>query len=110
MTDMIVDDATRKAVAEFLPRAVESVFQSYMEFMEKGVSGKGKDETKDFAEHHKAGKIAIAHMELLFKMGRWAKIDLDDRQKEIHALILKARDEVGKYRETEDAFEEEIED
>jgi hypothetical protein len=69
MTEKI-EETTRAQVLLFLPAAIERATSSYHEFM--------KQETaltpKDFSDHHKAGKVAISHFELLLKLARWADI------------------------------------
>ncbi len=86
----IFDEATRKQVADFLPDLINMTLQSYYDFMKDGpdteaddanetASGqnpksKKKNNSKKFTEHHSAGKVALAHLELLFKLGRTAGV------------------------------------
>lgn len=71
-----IESGMRERIAEFLPRAVEAALASYQDFSEK----EDVDDAKDFKAHHDACKVAIAHIELLIKLARWA--DLPDPQVE----------------------------
>ena len=62
---------------------------------------------KKFAEHHSACKVAIAHIELLIKLARWA--DLPDVAAEdqngqviLAAMMQQAEDELNRYKAQEE--------
>lgn len=61
---------TRAQVAEFLPDAIDRALHSYRAFM----AGNVPDDAKGFSAHHTACKVAIAHVDLLLKLARWAEL------------------------------------
>lgn len=64
-----IEQASRKQIARFLPDAIAKAINSYDAYVKNS-------DSKDFAELHKSCKVAIAHIELLLKLARWA--DLPD--------------------------------
>jgi hypothetical protein len=82
-----LEEATRNQLAEFLPQAIRKAFCSYHSFMQ----GDPDDEKiKIFKEHHNAGKVALAHIELLLKLAALKNIDVakisdEDMQKAVQA-------------------------
>jgi hypothetical protein len=66
-----IEEATRKQVAVFVPQAIRKAIDSYYGFMDSKI----ETEAKKFAEHHSAGKVALAHIELLIKLARWADVE-----------------------------------
>lgn len=68
-----IEDRSRAQIAQFLPDAIARALTSYRLFMERDFSG---EQAKAFSEHHSACKVAVAHIELLLKLARWA--DLPD--------------------------------
>ena len=99
MTKKIEDDV-RMRIARFLPDAIARALTSYHSFSQAEVS----NEAKEFSAHHSACKVAIAHIELLIKLARWA--DLPDAEAENHneqillaAVMQEAEDELRAYRE-----------
>lgn len=98
MTVKIIDEKTRARIAEFMPDAVMTAISSYHRFMKNAIPG----EAKEFAAHHGACKVAIAHIELLIKLARIA--DLPDAGAEDHnrqivlaGMIQEAREQVEKF-------------
>jgi len=90
-----IEDETRARIAEFLPGAIAKTLGSYEKFS-------GQDapfEAKEFTAHHNACKVAIAHIELLIKLARWADIPLEGRgcDKQLASIIQAAQVEVNKY-------------
>lgn len=67
-----IEMRSRKAIAEFLPEALNTAIASYQLFSDKADL---EDPTK-FKSHHDACKVAIAHIQLLIKLAQWA--DLPD--------------------------------
>ncbi len=125
-----MEAVTRAQVAEFLPKAIQKSLQSYHEFMscnilrqkpdEKKGEGENKSPTspniKEFAEFHKAAKVAISHVELLIKLAKWA--DLSDGkndaegydQGQLAALLELAQRDVEQYNlDSGDDQEEDVE-
>ena len=84
---LTVQAQTRIQIATFLPAAIEKAVESYRAHMERGESGyKNQDADKKttevdkaaaaFVALHKDAKVALAHIELLIKLAKWA--DLPD--------------------------------
>ncbi len=93
-----LENKTRKSIATFLPEAIKTTLNSYHEFS----SGIVPDDAKGFSAHHSACKVAIAHIELLIKLARWA--DLPDKTIEDEAendilaqMINSAQAELEEY-------------
>ena len=76
MNQKKIENDTRKRIATFLPDAIAKALTSYHIFADTDIP----NEAKGFASHHSACKIAIAHIELLIKLARWA--DLPDGKAE----------------------------
>jgi hypothetical protein len=79
MTKTTIEDRSRVQIAQFLPDAIARALTSYRLFMETeapaGAPGEeGKSDARRFSEHHGACKAAIAHIELLLKLARWADL------------------------------------
>lgn len=101
MTDKIEDD-TRKRIATFLPDAIAQALTSYHRFSQQDAP----EEAKEFSAHHSACKVAIAHIELLIKLARWA--DLPDAKAEngnqqilLAAMMQEAEEELEAYKNKE---------
>jgi hypothetical protein len=92
-----LDDAARERIAEFFPDALRKALDSYQEF----VAGAESLAAEDFKDHHTAAKVAIAHIELLLKLGQWARLAGDgEEEAELYAALLgEAETEVSAYRE-----------
>lgn len=69
-----IDEATRKQVARFVPEALQKAVDSYNGFMGREIGEK----PKEFSEHHAASKAALAHIDLLLKLAKWANVDTGD--------------------------------
>lgn len=81
-----IEEATRKQVAAWLPGALESTLGSYHRFSgQEAPLG-----AKEFLEHHKAGQVAVAHINLLLKLAQWADVEQEMQKNEafIEAFIL----------------------
>lgn len=92
-----LDDGARERIAEFFPDALRKALDSYQEFME----GMPPAEAKDFKDHHIAAKVAIAHIELLIKLGQWAQLAGEGAAEAelLASLMHEAEAEVGAYQE-----------
>lgn len=66
-----IEERSRQQIASFLPDAIARALTSYRVFMERDVA---QDVPKAFSEHHGACKVAVAHIELLLKLARWADL------------------------------------
>ena len=95
-----IEDATRVQVASFLPAAIEKALASYHVFSDQDIP----DDAKGFSAHHSACKVAIAHVELLLKLARWADVEsgLPDETDRLSAMLISAAEEVRRYH-TEEA-------
>ena len=94
-----IEDASRKQISDFLPDAIARALQSYYRFAQQDAPF----EAKEFSAHHGACKVAIAHIELLIKLAKWA--DLPDVQAEDHghqivlaAMMQEAQKELQDYK------------
>lgn len=90
-----IEDRSRQQIAAFLPDAIARALTSYRLFMEREID---KDVPKAFSEHHGACKVAVAHIELLLKLARWA--DLPDvaggnEQMMLAAMMAEAEKELA---------------
>ncbi len=99
-----IEENTRRRIATFLPDAIARALTSYHRFS-RSEGGAADEDTspKDFSAHHSACKVAIAHIELLIKLARWA--DLPDAKAEDHnnqiilaAMMQEAEEELRAYR------------
>ena len=94
-----IEAQTRARIAATLPHAIERAIASYHQFYDQPTPS----EAKDFSSHHTACKAAIAHIELLLKLARWA--DLPDENKgdtDLAAILAKAREELNGLKKTND--------
>jgi len=73
MTEIKLEEETRKQVAEFLPRAVKKAIESYDAFIHQADS----HETAKFSSHHTACKAALAHVHLLLKLSDIVDIPIE---------------------------------
>jgi hypothetical protein len=97
-----IEDTSRTQIASFLPDAIAKALTSYHTFM----ATPHESEAKAFSAHHGACKAAIAHIELLLKLARWA--DLPDartgtsnEQIMLAAMVQEAEEELRNYKEVE---------
>lgn len=82
-----IEDKTRESIAAFLPDILDKALVSYAAFAESDMPG---TEAKDFTAHHNACKVAIAHIELLIKLARWADMEDEARAAESRRAALEA--------------------
>ena len=97
-----VEEATRQQVAVFVPAAIQKAVESYYHFMDLEIEATAKK----FAEHHSAGKVAIAHIQLLLKLAQWADVKSGIDERSIQALLLQARSEAESYQDDDDPMDE----
>lgn len=89
-----IESGMRDRIAEFLPCALEKAIGSYETFMDREHEKAG-----EFKTHHDACKVALAHIELLVKLARWAdlpdpQVEDEDRQRVLADMIEAARGEL----------------
>jgi hypothetical protein len=95
---------TRARIAQLLPQALEASLESYHKFVTTGIDPQA---TKDFAAHHTAAKVALAHINLLMKLA--SMIDVpggDSAGSDLTLLLNKAMIELGQFTEAEYVEEE----
>ncbi len=91
----------------FLPEALGKALYSYQEFMEQEIP----TDVKGFSAHHAAAKVAIAHVELLVKLGKSVDRSKDPQDSQATALMLsKAETELLGYKSRQDVWEQEGEE
>ncbi|MBU0860125.1 MAG: hypothetical protein KJ667_09310 [Alphaproteobacteria bacterium] len=95
-----IEEHSRQRIATFLPDAIAKALTSYHVFSERAVD---MEKPKEFSDHHSACKVAVAHIELLLKLARWA--DLPDKQDGapndrvmLGALLAEAEKELRDYK------------
>ena len=88
MTQNKIEEQTKLYLEAFLPDALSNALESYQRFSGAALEHK---KTKDFLDHHKACKVAIAHVELLLKLSKSVDISENLNQKNIKNLLLAQR-------------------
>lgn len=84
-----MEQASRERIARFLPDAIAKAIGSYDAFVQAPIEKTGnKTKANAFEEHHKACRVAVAHIELLLKLARLA--DLPDAEAAGNQIILSA--------------------
>jgi len=97
-----IKDDTRQRIAEFLPGAIAAALKSYRDFLHAGPAdledGQEGDPAKHFKNHHDACKVAIAHIELLIKLGKAVEAHAEDleyaKRQQLHEMVEKAQKEI----------------
>ena len=103
-----IEDRTRRRISAFLPDALAKALTSYHLFADREFS---VEKPKEFSDHHSACKVAIAHIELLIKLAKWAELP-DARAKDgnqqiiLATMMQEAQDELNDYREKQSGEEE----
>lgn len=97
MTKRIKDDL-RMQIIQFLPEALDKALMSYRLF----ASQLRYKKTTDFKAHHDAGKVALAHVELLLKLAKWVEPELSKSKRDhdvinLEEMIVNARQEVRRH-------------
>lgn len=67
-------DALRGRLCMALPDRIAAAVDSYGRF----AAAEAPEDAKGFAAHHAACRAALAHMDLLVKLARWAEAGQDD--------------------------------
>lgn len=110
-----IEATMRLRIAEFLPQAIETAMLSYQEFSEEQATLPASealdvakdDKAKIFKAHHDACKVAIAHIELLIKLAKWAdlpdpELSGQEESKMLQTIIENARMEQRGYKYEDD--------
>ncbi len=80
-----IQQGVRLRIARFLPRALENALASY-----KQIAAKTYKEAADAKKQHDACKVAIAHVELLLKLAKWAELPQNGADEQIDHDVLKS--------------------
>jgi hypothetical protein len=91
----IADKKIRQQVKDFIEEALTATIASYREYM----GGTMEDEDRArFEKNHKAGTIALSHIETLMELAAVAHIpDTDGDGMELAHLLQEASAEIDKY-------------
>ena len=88
-------ESLRHALRHSLPARIAAVTESYAAFAQEEAPA----DAQGFAAHHAACKAALAHMDQLLKLARWAERDNSlgaaEEQDEIAGLLARARHALG---------------
>lgn len=90
-----IEDATRKQVADFFPQALSRALESYRGFTD---TVNEIEDSKKYAEHNKAGKVAIAHIHLLLKLAEWAGLDKAPAGPDLQTLLGAAHADITRLK------------
>jgi hypothetical protein len=92
-------DQLRQTLAAALPQRVEQTLAGYEAF----TSGPPPADAKGFAAWHAAAKAALAHVDLLVKLARWASSAEEEDDKDgVDGLLRQARAALDALDEEED--------
>lgn len=91
MTKNQIKEKTRLYLQVFLPEALSRALESYHRFSKREAP---QDDAKEFSAHHTACKVAIAHIELLLKLAKWAELPGKDTEK--NKTLVKALSDAEK--------------
>jgi len=96
-TKTIADGKIRRQIRDFIEEALSASITSYRTFMDGSMDKTKRD---DFEKNHKAGNIALAHIETLMELAAVADIpDEDGYGMELSLLLQEASVEIDKFRE-----------
>ena len=94
---MSIENSARDRIASFLPAALAAAMRSYQHFSEAEIS----EGPKEFTAHHTACKVAIAHIDLLIKLARWADLPATESGAKadpaLSAMMRAAQAELDRY-------------
>ena len=90
-----LESGMRERIAKFLPHALETAILSYHEFAEEQATAPDTEETlkkddkaKTFKAHHDACKVALAHIQLLIDLAKWADLPDPEIEDEVSRNLL----------------------
>ena len=104
-----IESDTKRRISGFLPDAIAQALGSYYSFAQQDAP----PEAKEFSAHHNACKVAIAHIELLIKLARWADVpEAGDQDRQVRAqlaeVLQRAQGEVEDYNERAKATDKRV--
>ena len=90
-----IEDQTREEIAKLLPQAIQKTLESYHRFTSSNI----EETVKEFSAYHTACKAAIAHLDLLLKLARWAEGHENDQNStaDLENLIHSAKADLLSY-------------
>lgn len=98
--DILDGSVSRERLASFLPAAISKALDSYHTF-----SGRiAPDDPKEFSAYHAGCKAAISHVELLFKLAKWANIADEiapEKNQQLDNLLVQAEQEILEFKKIE---------
>ncbi len=98
-----IEEQTRSEIINFLPDLIARALTSYSQYAERPVD----IESKEFSEYHKSCKVAIAHIELLIKLAKWADKQSNESEDPILTGVLqRAREELFAYKKNQEEGDE----
>jgi hypothetical protein len=98
MTETAVSDNSedlRRQLAQDLPRRVRTALAGYERF----TADEPPADSKGFAAWHAAAKAALAHVEALVKLVRWAECGAADPEDGLGRLLAEARQAIDQLEE-----------
>ena len=100
MTEKKIEDITRAQIAARLPDALMKALNDYHRFSQQPAGM----EARDFGDHQRACKTAIAHIELLVKLAERANLpdeSIGDKnhQERFAGLFKKSKEQITAYKE-----------
>lgn len=99
----MIEEKQRQQIAEFLPHAIYRAVSSYHEFMDDERRSSTRTQPDQFKEHHSACKVALAHIELLFKVAREVGWSVDPDETDpgaIERMLLDVERDMRKNRDS----------
>lgn len=98
-----LEETARGHVAKYLPALIERVLKSYHDFLmaeRKDEEEQGKEKpsrSKEFTDYHNAGKVAISHLDVLFKLAKSIGIDTGESEKQMLTLMAQAKEDTNRF-------------
>lgn len=111
-----IEESAREQAKKYLPKLIQSVLKSYHDFLmtedaehnEEPQNEKEKrTRDKKFTDYHNAGKVAVGHLDLLFKFAKSIGIDTGDSERQMLVLLAHAKEETDRFHEQEGSLDDE---
>lgn len=98
-----IEEKTRQDIVAFLPDMIARALTSYSIYAAQPV----ENDSKEFSEYHKSCKVAIAHIELLIKLAKWADKQSGHQEDPVlNGVLERAREELAAYKEQQNEEDE----
>lgn len=98
------EDKARSEITDILEETIDRAVTSYYCFAKKIFK---EEESKDVTEYHKSCKVALAHLDLLIKLARWA--DKTEAREEGDKTLTEAQAEFMTYKQQQTGLEDDSE-